>query len=185
MSKRIFKSALVGAISLFAVAGVMAAEQVRCAPIKPSGGRLCTVELEYGELEWQIRKPGVPVLIIGTSGGMGQYLSEFVLDRHARYVAIVTAEEGHPMLTVYPLDEWIKRRSQPQASYFLNPYPGSLSLEGWDNHTRTNKKTELDSGLSFTTDGPVLSTDVHDSAKLPVEHRYRVHLPSGRVERVI
>jgi NADPH:quinone reductase-like Zn-dependent oxidoreductase len=184
MSKRIFKSALVGAISLFAVAGVMAAEQVRCASIKPAGGRLCVVELEYGEMEWQIRKPGVPVLIIGTSGGMGQYLSEFVLDRHARYVAIVTAEEGHPMLTVYPLDEWIKKRSQPQASYFLNPYPGSLSLEGWDSHTQTNKKSGFDSGLSFTTDGPVLSTDVHDPVKLPVEHSYRVHLPSGRVERI-
>jgi hypothetical protein len=197
-----FKSALLGALSLLVFSGAIAGEgklgadaqsakavpasesASHCAAILSDGGVLCALEGESGAIHWQINKPGMKTLKIGSTGGEGEYFSEFALDRHGRYIAIVTAAEGHPFLSIYSLRDWIKQRSQPKPLYLLDPYPGSFSLDGWDSPHHSDKNEVSGSALVFSTDGPVLSTDSHVMADVPVEHSYRIYLPSQRIERI-
>lgn len=151
----------------------------------PHGKQLCAVRLDSGELEWQLRQAGAPVQRIGTTGNEGQVLAEITPDQSFEYVAIITAEEGHPMLGVYSLQDWVARQKQPDALYFLNPYPGTLSVERWKKGATTGKKNGLGSELLFSSDGPVLTAEKYNVPGYvqPDMQNYKFNISTGKVER--
>lgn len=162
--------------------------EMRCAGMGNSNrqSRLCAVKLQSGLTEWRLSGAGKPAQIIGLTGSMAASLPDFEFDRDQEYVAVVTAEEGHPMLAVYDFHAWIKNRKQPDALFFVNPYPGSFDLTGWDNNAASAVQTSGNKGLRFSSDGPVLSTDDRRVVEFPLSAmlNYRVYLPEGRIERI-
>jgi len=85
----------------------------------------------------------------------GEEISAFEVDRDWRYVAIVSAAEGHPLLDIYDLNVWILSGNRPDSLYTLNPYPGGLHLSGWENNELLHGLSYHQEGLSFSTDGPI------------------------------
>ncbi len=82
-------------------------------------------------------------------------IDTFEVDRDWQYVAIVSAEEGHPMLAVYNLQDWIRTGKQPSPVYIFNPYPGTVHMLGWANNQLLHALSYGKNGLRFETDGPI------------------------------
>ncbi|MDX8392274.1 MAG: hypothetical protein R8K53_06885, partial [Mariprofundaceae bacterium] len=97
-------------------------------------------------------------------------IATFEVDREWRFVAMITAEEGHPFLTVYNLDTLIANGRQPASTYTLNPYPGGVHLGGWANNRLLYALSFGQNRLYFSTDGPVnpkeAATDIWPTEKM-------------------
>ena len=173
-------SLLAGCVSLadVRVKNTCVMDEKLCAAMD-AGSRLCAVKQDEGLIEWRLIQPEKTEEVLGVTGGMAETLAEFQIDPGQNYIALVTAEEGHPMLTVYDLRVWIQQRLRPVALFYLNPYPGYIGLKGWGDEAVNVHNSKW---LHFESDGPVLATDIAEEHSLAEILQYRVSLPDGRVE---
>jgi hypothetical protein len=98
---------------------------------------LCVITPEYESSEWFLLRPQWrPTKLERMPQSMMQ-LSEFKVSPNHKWVAIVSAGEGHPMLDVVNLEKVLAERESDsevkpdEASYTINPYPGFINLVGW------------------------------------------------------
>lgn len=77
-------------------------------------------------------------LLDGPSGSvsLGEQLAGFYqvhalsVSPDQRYLAVLSAAEGHPLVEVFDLPALLQQQSQTPL-YQLNPYPGAIELIGW------------------------------------------------------
>lgn len=55
---------------------------------------------------------------------------------------------------VYAVDDWLRRKQQPEALYFFTPYPGGVAMAGWINN-RLPGNLEEENCLFFSTDSDI------------------------------
>jgi len=112
-------------------------------------------------------------------------IDTFEVDRDWQYVAIVSAEEGHPFLAVYDLQAWIDAGKQPPPVFTLNPYPGTVHMIGWANNQLLHALSYGQNGLRFETDGPInqqeAATGVWPSKEM---HAFRLDRYTMEVARI-
>jgi hypothetical protein len=101
--------------------------------------------------------------------GVSQPVATFEIDAFDSYVAVVTSEEGHPMLSVYDFRKWLDMHRPSEPAYVLNPYPGGLHLSGWENNDLLSGLSYGAEGLRFSTNGPVLEKDNRSANAFPLE----------------
>ncbi|RLL54027.1 hypothetical protein D8Y20_03770 [Mariprofundus sp. EBB-1] len=126
----------------------------------------------------------------GSRAAMGSesfgLVESFELDRHGKYIALETSEEGHPMFGVYDFQLWLKQNKQPEPIYFLNPYPGTLHVKGWENNEDLRALPGKLQALRFSTDGPLKNLNDENRNRYPLEaeRTYRLNLSHKRVYQV-
>jgi len=97
--------------------------------------------------------------LLGTAESEGETLATFEVDHNWHYVAILTAEEGHPFLGIYDLDKWLASAKKPTPIYALNPYLGTIHIRGWRNNQWLYSPSYGEDGLHFSTNGPSTSKE--------------------------
>jgi len=135
---------------------------------------LCAVHAANGDMRWLYKDKSGKTHALNAPDKPGEQVYDFEVDRDWYYVAVITAEEGHPLLAVYNLEAWTKSGEQPDPLYVLNPYPGGLHLDGWENNEFLHGLSYRQNGLRFSTDGPVLKGEsMHSNWPLAVSRAFR------------
>lgn len=144
---------------------------------------LCAIRQPSGETEWRLGGGAMQEMSLGSMGSAGESVADFEIDRQWNYLAVVTAEEGHPFLTVYDLNHWLATLKSPSVLMAVNPYPGGLHLRGWENNFLLSGVIFEKKGLRFDSDGPVLEDENADSNDFPLPEmrEFRVCLPDSSV----
>ncbi|ALG68057.2 hypothetical protein [Beggiatoa leptomitoformis] len=58
-------------------------------------------------------------------------VTAFEISPTEHWIAIASAGEGHPALDVFPLQPLLENQAV-EARYSINPYPGSIDMERWE-----------------------------------------------------
>jgi len=136
------------------------ASPVRCATsIHTSKKALCLASQPETDKHWWFNDVNGEKQPLQAPENLAESIDTFEVDRDWQYIAIVSAEEGHPMLAVYDLQTWINTGEQPSAIYTLNPYPGTVHMIGWANNQMLHALSYGQNGLRFESDGPVSAED--------------------------
>lgn len=141
---------------------------------------LCAVQRPSGETAWRLGDDRGERLLDGSDAG--ESVADFELDRSWRYLAVVTAAEGHPFLAVYDLGQWQASGKRPEPLLAVNPYPGTLQLDGWDDNMHLPAAKGDKHCVYFSSDGPV-SGETGDFP-LPQARPFRSCFPEGHIERL-
>jgi len=135
---------------------------------------LCAVHAADGGMRWLYKDKAGKAHALNVPDEPGEQVYDFEVDRDWDYVAVITAEEGHPFLTVYNLEAWTNSGRQPTPLYVLNPHPGGLHLDGWENNEFLHGLSYRQNGLRFSTDGPVLKGEsMHGNWPLAESRAFR------------
>lgn len=111
----------------------------------------------------------VPELSFMPDGYGASSFGNFSISPQGRYLAVVTAEEGHPTLYIAPLQQILLGDHDIKPLPSLSVYPGSIGLEGWLDDDRLIISSDQD-----------LARYRHGDELIAVRN-YVMHLPDGRV----
>jgi len=88
-----------------------------------------------------------------------------------RWLAVILAEEGHPLLYLYALEAFLHNDAADlQPITIINPYPGIVRLGPWVDRDTLRIKSDADL---------LQSSDERETGE---EKLYSVHLPDGKLQ---
>jgi len=135
--------------------------------------QLCvSIDRQHAD-HWFVRRKGIADLKLEglsfTDGGLASF-GEFSISPLGNWLAVTTADEGHPALKFRQLSVLLDSPEQEQPDTpRIAVYPGGLSIEGWKD----------DANLIISSDQDLLHRDAQ--RLLDDEQRYLVHLPDGAI----
>ncbi|OIO74653.1 MAG: hypothetical protein AUJ57_01890 [Zetaproteobacteria bacterium CG1_02_53_45] len=115
----------------------------------------------------------VEALSFMEEGNGGVSFGEFSISPGGSYLAVIIAEEGHPILLFRQLQNTLQDQDEPENLPGIATYPGSMAIKGWQGD-----------------DLIVISSDqdlVHyqHGGEVGESHDYLLHLPDGKVSPAI
>lgn len=130
--KRISQSCLWVILS-FCAAGAQAEDAV-CTPFTRHAKeqRLCVENRGMQESRWFVKINPGKIREIAPPAVAMHYVSELKAAPSGDFLAVVSVGEGHPILELFSLPAVLEGFAQ-EALLEINPYPGSVSLEYWEN----------------------------------------------------
>lgn len=112
------------------LAGAAAVQAAERSCVSLGGEQSVCAEADRDRVTWWSVAAGRADLSIGIIEDI-HGLPLLQADHSGRYLAVVSAEEGHPLLALYDLQAWLAQGQPPEALYQFDPYPGELHLTGW------------------------------------------------------
>ncbi|PIE34069.1 hypothetical protein CSA56_09135 [candidate division KSB3 bacterium] len=170
-------------------------------PLPSSGKTLCAINLRDAEPLWFLFDSAGNTQL-GTHSTAFGYINSMKASPDGQYLAVISVGEGHSMLEVVELQQFIQQRTY-QVVQQIDPYPGTISLEGWKGsqlHVRSDMLlTHRDLSTGRVPDTMTLGSEetfavsiitgdvsgVSDGAKNPAEHYVKVLLDQsiGKMEK--
>ncbi|SEH04185.1 hypothetical protein [Candidatus Venteria ishoeyi] len=149
--------------------------EILCTAIKPTQQKLCvifSIMPDMATQQWFVESAsGQSRSLPNMSAAMLQ-VSDIAIDEQGQWLAVLSVGEGHPILEVFALKSILQNSGK--AQWEINPYPGWLSLEGWQAGI-----------LSLQTDR-LLSGKVYDSSDWPeaeTTQTYYLNPKTGKLSR--
>lgn len=90
-------------------------------------GAMCGIINEHNEIFFLTKRLKVAMFVV----------NEISISPDDRYISIVSVGEGHPVLQIFDLKEILNSyeyydKKKIYSIGFINPYPGYISVEGWN-----------------------------------------------------
>lgn len=145
-------------------AAVEPAGDSACRPLPGSNQRLCVNSMPGQKPQWSL-VPGAQLRIPMS----GSRLYDFTISPTGRWLALITADEGHPVFDLIDLGT-TPGSSKIRKTVSIDPYPGSLWFGEWD-----GDRLALGSSVPLERNA---SRQVENEA---FEYHYRLNASNGRL----